>query len=350
MKNFNLPWASGTKYWICIALSEGENSSAIDAKYSKKGKLLEGNIYVIEAPKKWAASWKDIKKTLKTANYDRPQAAVIPNDGGDVNYDKIYDQLKSVDEWDNIAENMWLAEAMLEDRLTCHFQPIFDRNNQAFGVESFVRVEEKNGETIGGGKIIEACYQLRIHHIIDKHLQVKAIEKFAECKVPGSLFINFITGFIQLPSKYLEKLSEATQEHDVMPKRIVLDVSKSDHVEDVSQVASVVDFCNSKGYSVALDDVKSLEQLSEILNETKPDFVKIDRGLTYNFEKPLIKDKIQKLIEYSHSKGCMVLAEGIEDKKTYDYLKDAGIDLFQGYYLAKPMPAEEINRALKKVG
>lgn len=37
-----------------------------------------------------------------------------------------------------------------------------------------------------------------------------------------------------------------------------------------------------------------------------------------------------------HEKQIAVLAEGIEKKEEYDFLKEAGIDYFQGYYLARP--------------
>ena len=45
---------------------------------------------------------------------------------------------------------------------------------------------------------------------------------------------------------------------------------------------------------------------------------------------------MKKLIREFHSRKMMILAEGVEEKEEFDCLVDLGIDLFQGYYLARP--------------
>ena len=63
----------------------------------------------------------------------------------------------------------------------------------------------------------------------------------------------------------------------------------------------------------------------------------IDRTLISNIDKD--KDKqlyIKKLIDDMHNKLIVVLAEGVETKEEYDYLKGIGVDFYQGYYLGKP--------------
>ena len=136
-----------------------------------------------------------------------------------------------------------------------------------FGYESFARVKMASGEILSGAKIIQAAKELNIQHLIDKHLHVLAIKTFAEANLQGSLFINFMPGFIQRPEKYLEALSAAVNEYDLLAKRIVLDVSDSENVLDINQISSVIEFCNSKNYLVALDDINSLASLHEILSK-----------------------------------------------------------------------------------
>jgi len=177
---------------------------------------------------------------------------------------------------------------------------------------------------------------------MDRYLHSLAIETYAKNNLQGCLFINFITGFIQLPARYLEMLSEAVSSHKVLPKNIVMEVSKSDHIADIEQVVSIVNYCHAKEYTVSLDDVKAIETLEEILAKTTPDYVKVDRGLTKNYERPIVKDKIEKIITLAHSRGCNVLAEGIENEETYKKLYEMGADLFQGYYFAMPLPASEL--------
>ena len=54
------------------------------------------------------------------------------------------------------------------------------------------------------------------------------------------------------------------------------------------------------------------------------------------------KSIVQAIIALAHSLDMRVVAEGVETKSQFDYLKDIGCDFAQGYYLAKPLPASGI--------
>lgn len=342
--NFNLPWCSSENYWLCFEGAEKKHLQLIEKNISKtKSIYIDEECLAVDCKGGWIDIWKNAIKGLPAKGI---RAVVVPNDGNEPDYDDISPSFESLKTIATIVENYWLADALSKNSFICYFQPIVDRNNKPFGYESFARA--KIGEDIKGGwEIIEASYQLKIHHILDKYLHGLAIEKFTESKLSGSLFINFMTGFIQLPERYLQSISDAIEGNDFIPKRLVLDVSKADHVEDINQISSIIDFCNSKGYSVALDDVKSDEQLKDILALTTPEFVKIDRGLISNIDKPVIHKRIENLIKIAHKKKCTVLAEGIEDKETFNILHKMGADLFQGYYFAKPSSVEEIQKNFK---
>ena len=56
-------------------------------------------------------------------------------------------------------------------------------------------------------------------------------------------------------------------------------------------------------------------------------------GIDHEPEK---QKNVKKLVQEFHSRKMMVLAEGVEEKEEFEYLVRLGIDLFQGYYLARP--------------
>jgi EAL domain-containing protein (putative c-di-GMP-specific phosphodiesterase class I) len=49
---------------------------------------------------------------------------------------------------------------------------------------------------------------------------------------------------------------------------------------------------------------------------------------------------IKSVVDLGHSLGLIVVAEGVEDQETLDYLNTLGCDLAQGYHIARPMPAD----------
>lgn len=88
---------------------------------------------------------------------------------------------------------------------------------------------------------------------------------------------------------------------------------------------------------LSLDDFGSGINNSEMVDIMAPDIVKLDRSLISGIDHIREKqENVSELILDLHSKGILVVAEGVEEKKEFDYLIGLGADLYQGYYLARP--------------
>ena len=88
---------------------------------------------------------------------------------------------------------------------------------------------------------------------------------------------------------------------------------------------------------LAADDFGTGLNNMELMEFMSPDIVKLDRevisGIDHIIEK---QENVKKLVEHFHSKNILVVAEGVEEKEEFEYLLGLGVDLFQGYYLARP--------------
>lgn len=88
---------------------------------------------------------------------------------------------------------------------------------------------------------------------------------------------------------------------------------------------------------LAADDFGSGINDIERVDVMKPDIVKLDRELISGIDHdPLKQNNVTRLISDFHAKKILVVAEGVEEKEEFDYLVEAGVDLFQGFYLARP--------------
>ena len=75
----------------------------------------------------------------------------------------------------------------------------------------------------------------------------------------------------------------------------------------------------------------------QIVAYYEPNMIKIDRSLISNIDNDKKKqNRLLDLVNDMHDKVIVVLAEGIETKEEYDFLYNAGVDFFQGYYLGRP--------------
>ena len=88
---------------------------------------------------------------------------------------------------------------------------------------------------------------------------------------------------------------------------------------------------------LAADDFGTGLNNMELMEFMSPDIVKLDRevisGIDHISEK---QENVKKLVDLFHSKDIMVVAEGIEEKEEFECLQGLGVDLYQGYYLARP--------------
>ena len=74
------------------------------------------------------------------------------------------------------------------------------------------------------------------------------------------------------------------------------------------------------------------------------DIVKLDKFLVDGIEEDLKNQLIVKsLLDLADSLGFSLIAEGIEDLSSLNFLRNMGINLHQGYYYAKAMPVDEFN-------
>ena len=88
---------------------------------------------------------------------------------------------------------------------------------------------------------------------------------------------------------------------------------------------------------IALDDFgNGINDMARV-EATDPDIVKLDRELISGIDHlPEKQDNVKRIMLDLHSKDILVVAEGVEEKAEFDYLVGIGVDLFQGYYLARP--------------
>ena len=88
---------------------------------------------------------------------------------------------------------------------------------------------------------------------------------------------------------------------------------------------------------LAADDFGTGLNNLELIEFMSPHIVKLDRdvisGIDHISEK---QENVKNLVQVFHSKGFLVVAEGIEEKEEFEYLLGLGVDLYQGYYLARP--------------
>jgi len=343
-KKFHLPWHQHEYYWISLYPRNADFSAGLLAVLERMGlKRFSDGAMAVKAPRDWKAVWSNLCSELENI-HELSEVEIAISPGAEKPWQGLVHK-QTPEEISVLADSLWLGDALLEGRIMCYLQPVVCARDQVFGYESFARAQAPDGSIISADKIISAARALGIEHMIDRHLQVQAIKTFVSSAFNGFLFVNFLPGFIQRPDIYLEGLSETVKTYNVIAKHIVLDFTKSETPRDMSHLKNVCDYARSCGYSIALDDIESVERARDLISNVKPDFVKIDMSLVHAIADPNKRKTIRDIIELARASGCAAIGEGVETEEIYDALKTLGLELFQGYLFSPPVPVEA---AMKK--
>ena len=108
----------------------------------------------------------------------------------------------------------------------------------------------------------------------------------------------------------------------------------------------------TNGFKLSMDDFgtgySSLSQLMKM----PIDYLKLDKSFIDNCINDDPENKTHKFIanvvRIAKDINCKVVAEGVETKEQRDTLLEAGCDIIQGFYYAKPMPVSEYEKLLKE--
>ena len=102
-----------------------------------------------------------------------------------------------------------------------------------------------------------------------------------------------------------------------------------------------------RGLQFAIDDFGAGQASLSYLTDLPTALIKIDRGFIAPLpEDPQHRATVEGVIHVTHQLARPVLAEGVETMAQWEWLKDQGCDLAQGYAIARPMPAKAVPDSL----
>ncbi len=213
------------------------------------------------------------------------------------------------------------------------FQPIIDWQLQDIvAYEALVR--GPNGE--GAGWVFARINETNKYYF-DQACRVKAIETAAKLGCSTFLNINFLPNAVYNPETCIKATIEAADLYGFDLTKLIFEVTEGEEIPDKAHLNRIFRSYAKRGFQTAIDDYGSGFATLDWLVELRPHLLKLDmqliRDIHLNFSKQYI---VMKTIEQCELQGTRVLAEGIESKAELDFLVQAGVRLFQGYYFAKP--------------
>ncbi len=250
-------------------------------------------------------------------------------------------------------QNM-LKEVVFEQNFTMYFQPQYYAKDGKFrGVEALIRWRDNKGVMISPAVFIPIAEKNGTIVPIGNWVIEKSVQTYAQWrdKYHYPLILSLNVSAVQCKKRgFIDCLLQILEKYDVSPDEIEIEVTETILIDDFDYISERLGELKKTGVRISLDDFGTGFSSLSYLKGLPIDTLKIDK----TFVDTLLTDKNTKIITESiiymvKRLGYETIAEGVETKEQFQYLKELECDMIQGYYMGRPMPAQGIADILEKL-
>ena len=234
--------------------------------------------------------------------------------------------------------------ALANNRVKNYYQPLVDFNSgKTVGVEALARWLHPIYGIIMPGTFIPIVEKCQLSNELFDTVIGNAMADIKSGNLPYHVSVN-VDHINLVEPDFSEKFINACRDNDICPSQFTMEITERDYYVDSVELYKNVSKLRLNGVTISIDDFgtghSSLQKLSSLpFNE-----IKIDRSFINGMTKEPKKRKIVSFIcGLAKSMDINLVAEGVEDKSTWELLKGFEVDTCQGYYTSKPMPLEAFN-------
>lgn len=244
-----------------------------------------------------------------------------------------------------------LRRALAQSELFLQYQPQMDlRTGRIFAVEALIRWRHPERGLIPPGDFIPLAEETGlIGPIGDWTLRAACRQNKAwqESGLPP-IVVSVNVSARQFQEKdWVERVAAALQESGLEAHYLELELTESLIMQDVQQAVETMHRLEALGVHVAIDDFGTGYSSLSSLKRFPVGRLKIDRSFVQDLPGDSDDAAIARaVISLAHTLQLRVIAEGVETREQLEFLREAGCDEIQGYYLSRPIDARALQAIL----
>jgi len=240
------------------------------------------------------------------------------------------------------------------EEFVVHYQPkVMCKDKSIYGGEALVRWNYQ-GRLIYPVEFISILEKDGSICKLDFYVLNKACQMLEECQKNGlslpRISINFSRKHIS-NSELVKEIVAVIDKHRIPHEFIEIEFTESEDFRDYVVMAKLIDELKKEGISTSIDDFGTGYSSLNLLKMTSIDILKIDKSFIPLEEEHEQKDKdgimFECIARMAGELGVMVVAEGVETKRQFEYLRHMGCDIIQGFYFDKPLVEEKFLEKIK---
>ncbi|MEV0727182.1 EAL domain-containing protein [Polymorphospora sp. NPDC050346] len=230
--------------------------------------------------------------------------------------------------------------------ITMYYQPQIEiATGEVVGVEALLRWRHPRRGMVDPEELIRVAEQSAVMRLLTRRVVddvVEQVAKWAAAGLPLRAALNVSVRDLHT-GEIADQIDDRLTRYGVPPDRLQLEITEGALMADPRRVLATIARLDRIGVAIALDDFGTGYSSMQHLRRLPLSEVKVDRsfvlGMTGDADDAAI---VRSIIELAGALGLRVVAEGVEDERTWRMLHEAGCHVAQGWFYARPMPADEL--------
>lgn len=240
-----------------------------------------------------------------------------------------------------------LEAALDRQEFQLHYQAQVDcSSGRLVGVEALLRWQHPGGSFISPADFIPLAEESGLIVPIGAWVLRESCRQVQQWRMQGHndirVAVNFSAFQFRQPN-LAQMVAGVLQEFDLPAHVLEVEITETVLMHEANSMLQIINELHDVGVSIALDDFGTGYSSLSYLKRFPVDILKIDRAFVSDLpgdsEDAAIVHAIIAIAEKLHMK---VIAEGVETAEQKEFLKAAGCDLLQGYFIQRPVPANEV--------
>jgi diguanylate cyclase (GGDEF)-like protein len=244
-----------------------------------------------------------------------------------------------------------LRRAIQGRQLVLHYQPKAAlRGGEVTAVEALVRWLHPVRGLLPPAEFIPVVEQTSLVKPLTAYVIDEALRQCRAWEDEGtrlSIAVNVSMRNL-LDVTFPDEIRRLLAEHDLAPSRLELEITESAVLTDPNRTRRVLERLSGMGLRLSVDDFGTGYSSLTSLKRLPLDEIKIDRSFVRN----MLEDEddaviVRSTIDLARNLGLDVVAEGVESAEVWDELETLGCNRAQGFFLSRPVPADELGAWLR---
>ncbi|WP_337184844.1 EAL domain-containing protein [Shinella sp.] len=252
---------------------------------------------------------------------------------------------------EKLVQQEELRRALARSELFLQYQPQMDLSNgRIFAVEALIRWRHPERGLVAPGDFIPLAEETGLIGPIGDWTLREACRQNKAWQVSGlpPIVVSVNVSARQFQEKdWVERVAAALSESGLEARYLELELTESMIMEDVQQAVETMHRLERLGVHLAIDDFGTGYSSLASLKRFPVGRLKIDRSFVRDLPDDGDDAAIARaVISLAHSLHLRVIAEGVETREQIDFLREAGCDEIQGFYLSRPIDARALQAIL----